>query len=512
MFSKINQFLLFSMIIPFFGVGCGVFDANMSPPNREDVADRLGYSNFKEGSAALLSLRPLNDLDIFLRCYAQLTGMDLDSNDQRIQNIKAMKLSGRYACRELFKSVALSDSGDLLSPSKEKQAIINRMHRIHSGFFLNQSLYVENNPDFTKVKENLLDPSSPALFFTKSLFNKDEKFDDIFRGKKNLTSVRNKVLSTQTQNTKLRPTLNLTQSIFGVSFDVSKYQKVGDLLGIADTPSFEIAYTAGPNYYVGSDGRIDFATAFGGGVLGSPTYLQNNLSLPTHGNGASAPATNGHWDGGIHIGRKWSVAIFKDFLCQDLPSLDPGDVLGPEFISSDSNAPPFRNSAACSACHASMDQMAGAIRNIAYLPHGPKDAQAGATTSIGTTELFAKLVSSSSQVEQWPFLPDPDYANRPPAGKLFYRTSEGKLVDEKFENIEQLGELLTQQNDVYRCVTKRYMEYFMGIKIPIRSTIRDARKDLYLSELNRLSLGLKQHKNLNRLVDQVLMSNLYGAK
>lgn len=510
--AKINPYWLSTIAAGLLIVGCGAFDSRVSAPLRDDSTGRLRWSDFKEGSAALLSLRPLNDLDIFLRCYSQLTGTDLDPGDVRIQAIKTQKLSGRYACRELFKSVTLTEGGDVSSPSPEKRAVLNRMHRIHSSFFLNQSLYIETNSDFTKVKENLLDPSAPALFFTKALFRKDEKFDDIFRGNKNLTSVRAQPLAPTSPNLLLRPTFNLAQSIFGAGFDAMKYQKVGELLGIGETPSFEIIYTAGSNFYPGSDGRIEFGQAFGGGILGSPVYLQNNVHLPTHGEGPAARATVHQWDGGVHIGRKWSVSIFKDFLCQDLPSLEPDDVSGPDFVSSDSNAPPFRNSAACASCHASMDPMAGAIRNIAYQPHGPKNAVAGSTSAVGTTELFKVLTSSISQAEEWPFLPDQDYAQRPPTGKLMYRTSDGKLVDEKFDNLDQLGELLAQQNDVYRCVTKRYMEYFMGIKIPIRSTVRDARKDIYLSELNRLTSEFKQHKNLNRLVDQVLMSNLYGAK
>lgn len=493
-------------------VSCGAMDSKPSAPTRDDAAERLSTSTFKEGSAAALAIRPLNDLDIFLRCYAQLTGADPDPGDQRIAAIKALKLSGRYACRELFKSVSLGSGGDLLSPTNEKQAVLNRMHRIHSRFLLNQALYVESNSDFTKVKENLLDPSAPALFFTKYLFTKDSAFDDMFRGRQNFVSIRNQSLSPQSANVRLRPTLNLTQSIFGAAFDAQRYQKVGDLLGITATLTLPFSYTTNANYYPGSTGQIDFGRAFGGGVIGSPVYLQNNEAMPHHGNGPTAAATTNPWDGGVHIGRKWSFAVFKDFLCQDLPSLDPGDVSGPEYITSDVQAPPFRNSAACAACHASMDQMAGAIRNIGYQPHGPKDAMAGATSSIGTTELFRLATTSSAQAEQWPFIPESDYAKRPPTGRLMYRSSDGKLVDERFETLEQLGELLTQQNDVYRCVTKRYMEYFMGIKIPMRSVVKDARKDLYVSELNRLSNELKQHKNLNKLVDQVLMSNLYGAK
>ena len=507
-----NRLGLLTVAVSLLSAGCGAFDSKVSAPFRDDSTERLRWSDFKEGSAALLSLRPLNDLDIFLRCYSQLTGADLDPGDTRIQAIKSMKLSGRYACRELFKSVTLTDGGEVSAPSPEKRAVFNRMHRVHSSFFLNQSLYVETNSDFTKVKENLIDPSAPALFFTNALFRKDEKFDDIFRGRQNLTSVRAQALAPASSNVLLRPTFNLTQSIFGSGFDALKYQKVGELLGLSETPSFEIIYTAGSNFYPGSDGRIEFAQAFGGGVLGSPVYIQNNVQLPTHGEGPSARATVHPWDGGVHLGRKWSVSIFKDFLCQDLPSLGPEDVSGPDFVSSDSNAPPFRNSAACARCHASMDQMAGAIRNIAYQPHGPKNAMPGATSAVGTTELFKVLTSSVAQAEEWPLIPDEDYAQRPPTGKLMYRSSDGKLVDEKFDNLDQLGELLAQQNDVYRCVTKRYMEYFMGIKIPIRVTVRDARKDVYLSELNRLTSEFKRHKNLNQLVDQVLMSNLYGAK
>lgn len=492
--------------------GCGVLDTKLSAPSRNDAGDRLRWSPYIDGSAAPLSLRPLNDLDIFLRCYSQLTGLDPDPDDQRIKAIKSLKLSGRYACRELFKSVSLNDAGDLESLTAEKRAILNRLHRLNTKFFSNSTLYAEPNPDFTRVKENILDSSAPALFFTQALLSKKMQFDEIFRGEQYLSSNRSKTLSPSNQDTTLQPTLNLTQSIFGATFDASKYLKVGDLLGITSIKALELNYTAGTGYYPGSDGQISFARAFGGGILGSPVYLQNNLPFPVHGNGTQARATVGEWDGGIQIGRKWSVAVFKDFLCQELPSLTPDDVSTPDFVSSLADAPPFRNSAACSACHASMDQLAGAIRNIAYQPHGPSNALPGATSSVGTTELIRISTSAGAKEDHWPFQPDFDYSRRPATGTLMYRASDGKLINEKFEGLEQLGDVLARQNDVYRCATKRYMEYFMGLQIPMSSKASNANKDPYLAELNRLSQEFKQHKNLNRLVDQILMSNLYGSK
>lgn len=482
--------------------GCGIIGDRLSPSKRDDGGGLIS-TPFKQGSSTSLSVNPLNDLDIFLRCYTQLTGNDPEPNDQRIADIKNLKLSGRYACRQLFKSVALDSNGEVIASTDEKIAIFNRMHRLHSSFFNAKALLTESNPDFTKVKENILDPSAPALFYTKALFTLDEPFDNTFKGKRNLTANRSETLST--------PTIAPSTSIFGANFDQSKYQRVGELRGISDTPRFEISYNIPAGAYPSSHGNVDFAGAFGGGIIGSPVYLQNNLLPPNYGDGASQPATSGEWDGGISIGRKWSVAIFKDFLCQDLPSLEPGDVSAPEFVSA-STPVPFRNSSACSACHASMDLLAGGVRNIGYLPHGVKDAPPGATSMIGTTELFQLAAGTSALPELWPLQPDKNYSIRPPDGILFFRSSDGSLISEKFHNLDELGEIFINQTDTYRCLTKRYMDYFMGVRIPMKYSTLEENKDLYLAELKRLSLDFKHHRNLNKLVDQVLMSNLYGSK
>lgn len=99
----------------------------------------------------------------------------------------------------------------------------------------------------------------------------------------------------------------------------------------------------------------DLATHYGGGVLGSNTYLY--LILAKQSKPLDLP------DGGLLVHRGFAKSVMNDFLCREFPVVDKDDVS--HFVAPESSLT-FRQSASCNQCHASMDQLAGVVRNLTY--------------------------------------------------------------------------------------------------------------------------------------------------
>jgi hypothetical protein len=158
-----------------------------------------------------------------------------------------------------------------------------------------------------------------------------------------------------------------------------------------------------------------------------------------------------------------------------------------------------------------MDQLAGAVRNI-------ESKRIGETVStndqLGIPVLSRNPSSSPkpSLAAYWHDRVDPDYRNRPATGNLFYRASDGSLVDLPFVGLGGLGNLLADQDDLYRCITKRYYEFFIGVKVPMSFTAENLAQDPHRATINNLALELKDHGSLKKTIYEIIKSTEYRKK
>lgn len=430
---------------------------------------------------------------VYVRCFNQMTGADPNMSSLDYTKVKQGTLSPINACLNVLSGVKLNSAGTLSPNNSLTVSVFNRFNRLHNSWFLNRDYLEERSQEILNFKLDLFDPTGPALFFTKTIFSPDAKFQDIFVGNANLTAVRS-------DGSMLRAAAStrIGSTVFNATFSDQSWVDIGDLTRIKQVPAFPMAYDY-TNIKTNQNftGTIDVVKQFGGGILGSPAYLQTTTVFPV-GNSL---------DGGVKVLRRYGKSIMNDFLCRELPAALPADVDNTKFVDVASEVP-FRTSSACTICHATMDQLAGGIRNIYARQVGEAIAN---NNSLGITGLdIVKPTTLPALPAYWDSTVDANkYSQRPLNGRLFYRTSEGALVDEAFTGLDQLGAALIEQDDVYRCVAKRYYEYFVGVSVPMAFRPEDLTADKHRDEIEKLADKLRLDGDLLSVVSDILKSEEY---
>tara|TARA_B100000925_G_scaffold45266_1_gene29524 strand:- start:12322 stop:15237 length:2916 start_codon:yes stop_codon:yes gene_type:complete len=134
------------------------------------------------------------------------------------------------------------------------------------------------------------------------------------------------------------------------------------------TPFTSIREGYGFNVRIGETGPIDLFRSAGGGAMGSHAFVLQNMDITfpkVMANNLKGSAKNRHRvvsDGSVKIQRRWAKRVLSDFLCREVPVINYDDL---ETVYEDtSSSIPFRKSASCMTCHATMDQMAMTARNV----------------------------------------------------------------------------------------------------------------------------------------------------
>jgi hypothetical protein len=111
---------------------------------------------------------------------------------------------------------------------------------------------------------------------------------------------------------------------------------------------------------------------------------------------------------------------------------------------------------------------------------------------------------------------DPLYTQRPPTGRLYFRSYDGTLRDVPVNDLNAFGEELVKSDDVYACVAKRYLEYFTGVSADLRDLGDPDADPLSVADLHyrnqviKLGQKLKTTNNLKTLVEAILSMPLYA--
>ncbi len=258
------------------------------------------------------------------------------------------------------------------------------------------------------------------------------------------------------------------------------------------------------NYYTGAQTPdLKLTGHEGGGFLGSYNYLLTTFQEGT---------TNFVPNGALVTNRSYGRAVFYDALCRDIPVVRESDVTA--FVIPDS-AIPFRQSAACVACHKSLDGgVSGIIRGLRW----------NILTSLGQEsplpDLYGTLLvnmnaPSLGEDKTWTDIPSNDYGKHAPYGRLFFRNYQGQLVDREIRSIEELGAAIRAQDDYYACFAKRYYFYFTGINVELGDPGDITYPQLNVAEAYHrakvIEYGnrLKTSKSLPQLVFDIMGSEEY---
>lgn len=450
----------------------------------------------------------LSPLALYSKCYAVLTNKrpPIDSVRQAVADGSKDPVS---ACMELIGNAEFEDSGQTKNNTVASRDVLNTLHNFHSSWFgqtnFTQSFIAGVRGTYSLY---LYDQNEPALYITRSLFKTNEKFDSTLKHDKPLVAIR------YSNGTSLAYTNRATalggfcgkRDIANCFFDVGhpskghipwkqeRYLNRGQLVGIQNALPLQM------DNYNNKNERTGIQTINihqGGGILGNSVYRMVNQ-----------PAVLNQGFNGASVARYWSKAVFRDLLCRDLPVLRHGDAL--PFVDASSSMA-FRQSQSCVVCHASIDRLAGVMRNHRVTYKGR--ARNTATHRYLATEYIIPFVVSAPAHAGWKTSVDNQYHLRPPIGQLYYRSYDGSLQFAQVNGSQQLGEALAQRKDLYVCAAKRYYEFFTGI----RANINDIHDPAYRKELNAedrhhrakvIALGenLFEHQSLKQLIEEIMQS------
>ncbi|MBT7609064.1 MAG: hypothetical protein HN576_04870 [Bacteriovoracaceae bacterium] len=432
----------------------------------------------------------LNDIAIFYRCYSQITQKFPDPQLSQIAAVKAGK-DPITACLEIFDSASFANKTHTLKAANvnddNAKAVLKTMHTLHFSWFAMQ-FYPEIASQYLTNVNNILDSSSPASFLTKSLFDNASPMSDIVSGTVSYRPIR---VFENVPNAPYNGT-----AIADYIFTNVKFASVGNLLGfeilpVDDTLDYSFDENQNPPESI-ITGTLTYNKHFGGGLMGHQTYLIQNIKSNTF---------NPTPDGGVKTMRNWSRSVFNDLLCRALPAVRESD--GASFVDLQSSIT-FRNSQSCVKCHTSMDQMAGVVRGAVY------SAKVGKFFNPGHSAFIEERTPTQPSADIFPTAPDPAFRNRPPEGRLYYRTHNGTLVDQAVSNLQDLGTKIAAQDDMYNCMAKRYYQFFTGIDGDI-GDIADPHHGTLSSEelvvrgiILNLGQQLKTHQNSRVLIETIL--------
>ena len=239
---------------------------------------------------------------------------------------------------------------------------------------------------------------------------------------------------------------------------------------------------------------MDFKTSFGGGILGTIPYLLLNSGRDL------LEKTNG----GLKQHRRWSKAVFSDLFCRDIPVVRSADAV-PKVQST--SAVPFRQGISCMQCHSSIDPMAQIQRNRSLDRTNNCDPGSMSYYNNQSVDKPQELVE---QVEA-----DSDFYRRPPKGKFFFRTHDGKLLNQEVMGVSGMGSYMASVDDLYICAAKRYFQFLTGINVPMFDEGDFSAPNLSEKSTNyrrmviQMGLDLKQNQNLEILINKIISSEAY---
>jgi hypothetical protein len=252
--------------------------------------------------------------------------------------------------------------------------------------------------------------------------------------------------------------------------------------------------------------NLNLLEHLGGGVLGSQVFILKNTNLII----GQIAGYNNKPD--QLIARRLASRVFEDLLCHQMPTLLPTDAIVKNRVIPTSEFG-FRQSTSCMTCHSSLDPMAYTFRSFASYRTSPNSNVSSnalpspeAIRGYGSSVIgMAKLpVNTASKL----------FTLNTPTGELNYRDHTGALVSQPVSSNIDLGQKLAQSNDFYRCVAKRYYEFFTGFKVNLSVANIIPETDTPTAKYHRkqvydMGARLKTSQNLNKLIQEILASNAF---
>jgi hypothetical protein len=467
------------------------------------MQNRVGFLiiMFAFSSAAKAQVSSLNEVALFERCFLQITSSRISHSDPLFLQVKAGAKTAVNACLETMDRAKLVANGNqtiAIESDVRAKAVLSTFHRLHSSWFTSKDFPLINQDGYNGDEKNLFDSTTPALYFTRALFRPATEARTAVTGSLNLRAYRttlDPIAGAESGNSK-------SDYVFDPPV---AFAPTGELIGVQETGSMILNYAARKQPKPIPAGSLDLFRNIGGGLLGTNAYLLlNTASMATDEDFKS--------DGGVVIHRRWGKAVFDNLFCREIPVVRESDAV--RFVEVKSSIP-FRNSSACVKCHASQDRVASVVRNMNIFGLGKGTRTPPGTTARGGQFPAFYDVTQGAEAT-WPTEPDPVYYQRPPNGVLFLRSFSGDLIERPVTSVADLGQKISETDDYYVCLAKRYYSYFTGINVnngdlgdPYRSQVMTAGDTAHRNVVIDLGKKLKAHQSLRQLISDILNLNDY---
>lgn len=463
-----------------------------------------------------------NELRRYYKCYGQLVrSVPNMETDTLISDIKNKKKTGTQACMEIL---GLADfvGNQLVDDSKlsTRKSVLKTMNDFHRNWFYTG--VDENSGRCSTGSADVHDTGMMSYYLTKSLFSSDYKFKNVATADTLLEAIRYSVHPPQKRllenKTKVRKFISGYPHLDsdGKSLtDVSKrfdeielpVNQLGELIGIKEKSSLTVN-TGGwnPEGALDADQLANGIPIFknlGAGAVTTPTYIISNHK------GGSAT-------GALHVPRLWSKSLIKDLLCRDIPVVRTTDAIA--YVDKDEESTlPFRAGVSCMQCHTSMDQIARIGRGVRRV-NLAKSCNSGEGANVTVVTEHGDTISEMNSEEAhgtWIDKSDKNFYKRPKTGKFYFRTADGELIDKDVNGLNQLGDIIAETNDLYYCASKRYLQFFTSIDVPmfdsgdISSPKVSVKEQGYIDLVKSLGKELKENQNAKEIIRKIISSDYY---
>ncbi len=460
---------------------------------------------------------------VYKRCYVRMTRMIPSETDPLLVKVTKKQISAAEACIELFDRAQFTTSGVLKDrTSAEAKSILKTFHDMHRSWFQSKT---NGNRGYSAL---IHDMEEDALYFTRAAFLPKTQFKSVVTLNMGLAGVRDQAsypnetndflsqgmftYSSDTIYNSYNKSSDLIIAYTHMAAENSKYKnlgvfpltvpsnrivEMGELAGVKPAvsltfPSFRKSNSRSPEILqalLPNLSNFEANEHFGGGVIGSQAFIANNNNIE----GTSLP------DGYTNINRRGTSRIYEDLLCHQLPTLTEEDVQT-EVRASEHT---FQQNTSCMQCHSSIDELALGYRNIAQFisASNPSKNQTVGVNISGYTRLPASDGAKT-------------FALQTPKATLHYRelvTGTKKKVSAS--SIAEIGQRLSEGQDLYTCAAKRYYRFFTGVDVDLVPTTLEVRPIDKHHRDRVIALGkeLKKTQSVRTLLLSIFSSDTFQS-
>lgn len=445
----------------------------------------------------------------FKKCYSLFVREVLPQTHPLLLEVKSARLSGTDACMRLFDQGALGANNEIRKDSTgaydaTAQKIIRTFNHLHQSFFelTDYSGLLMTSTELATL--DVIDVNESSYHLTYTLLKPNEPYHKVITRDHSFWSLRYSQQPVRTRRLwdfnpftfRTGDPRNGDQSLH-TPWAPEHLPETGLLVGIKPAGINPAPVMLGVNAtYTGAD----MNQHFGAGVIGTQAYLLSATQV----NFGDVLRFS---DGGLMVNRRWSKRVFNDLLCRQIPVLRSTDIVSDVNMNSNLS---FRKGFSCMGCHSTMDPMAGTLRNITSTP--TISADSGYVSGV---RFFVQREPDMPAADYPVMGGNADFYRSPASGRLKYRNYEGRLVSHDVQSLQELGEAIAEEDDLYACAAKRYYEFLTGIPHTMNdpgdfNTPKPTPGEALVRErIIHLGQELKQHQNLRELFRSIIQSETF---